>query len=246
MDKGGLESIEKRDQKARDYLPAWVRGQRLQVPPAGHCDINALAWSIEKDNGMYHKVAAIPEWRLGDFLKGEEIRGHTSLLRLPPGRKVKLRLDDKYVCKYGKQRNRQMRERGGDQHHWDSAVSAGKLDRSALGLTCKLGCIYHFQVKGYECLPDIVYIKFTLGRELPSGPSQSTMHHLIADGVPLHADRSDHVGHSADVLALVDSQLKAGCPVRMVQAGMHRYGEFIIEIFNVAYSSIVMALSLFF
>jgi hypothetical protein len=95
------------------------------------------------------------------------------------------------------------------------------MERSALGLSCKMGCPHHFQVKGFASIPEVVYIKFTFRKEEPTESDQGPMKHLTGPDCRLHGGRSDHVQDTAEVLALVDSQLQAGCPVRMVQAGVN-------------------------
>jgi hypothetical protein len=183
--------MKKGSQKSRARTPAWAIRLPVQHPPAGHFDIHALTWKLMEDNGIYHQVAAIPESRLPDFLVGEETRGHTSLLRKASCSKVNLLLDDKYVCKYGKQHHRRLQEGMNNQQHWDSAVSVGKMDSFSLGLTRKLDCTYHFRVNVFECLPEAVYIKFPMGKEVPTGVEQSPLHHLAADGVQAHATLQD-------------------------------------------------------
>jgi hypothetical protein len=214
-----LETFQK---QPRDYtlvVPTWTTRQHVQTPKPGYFDVKSLTWKLEYDNGLYHKVAAIPEQRLANFVAGEEQRGETTLkIRGQYRQKPSLRLDDRYYCIYEGRRNKQLQDRCNNAQAWASVVESGKCDSVALGDSFKCGCTYHFQVKGYKGAPGVVYIRFTVGKT-NAEHGVDPMQHQDSDGVLVHAGRTDHVQHSASVLALVDSHIKARCGTKLIQNG---------------------------
>jgi hypothetical protein len=172
----------------REYTPKWARRQAkaIQHPAPGTFDVQSLAWKTEEYNGKFYCIAAIPESRLDDFVHGEEQRGRTSL-HSKVCRKGNLRIGIELVCKYGRPQHRRLQMRAKDPQHWDRAVGSGKKE-DALRTECKLDCTYHFQVKGVFSVPDVVYILFAMGIDVPNGNAHNPMNHLNTNEWPVHAE----------------------------------------------------------
>jgi hypothetical protein len=64
---------------AAGRLPKFVSNLPLQLPPVGVFSVHDLKWCNVTDNKACSLTAAVPAYRLQDFVQGEETRGRCTL-----------------------------------------------------------------------------------------------------------------------------------------------------------------------
>jgi hypothetical protein len=144
---------------ARTRVPKYVRSVPLQVPDKQPFNAIDLQWVAAVELKQHFKVAAVPMERLDDFVRGEAVRGATSVYCRDKGHKTGGVITSKVGdCIYGK-----LKGARGNKQHGKSLAQAGESQRRSKivhGESIKKNCAYGFTVKEFAARPNVAFIKF--------------------------------------------------------------------------------------
>jgi hypothetical protein len=203
---------------ARTRVPKYVRSVPLLVPDKKPFNAIDLQWVAAVELKQHFKVAAVPMERLDDFVRGEAVRGATSVYCRDKGHKTGGVITSKVGdCIYGK-----LKGARGNKQQGKSLAQAGESQRRSKivhGESIKKNCAYGFTVKEFAARPKVAFIKFHCTVEDMHGDMCQSMRHENDEAVPAHEGLLDHVQYTEAAEKIVLDRLDASCSVKVILDG---------------------------
>lgn len=162
----------------------------MQSPKEGTFAIHDLQWQRHGTGRNTALVASIPKARLDDFLKGEEDVGKCEVKVRCKGKQKDENQPVRVVaeCIFAGPRNKSEITRQNMPTSDEPPSADGKKGRRCAhqtGLSCKMGCTYHFSIASYADHPDAVIIRFPAAANDTIGTCLAMQHHT-EDGLKHH------------------------------------------------------------